>query len=99
MSLKPVLNLFCLIALAGCGGASDRVSEQVRAVESQKGRWHFVQRNPPYPAMLVDTATGCVLTLSASEDGRVSVTGSVGSASSCGTMMDLSDMQEKITGK
>ena len=99
MSVAQTLTAIFLIALSGCD--SD-VSKGSRIVESQKGRWQYVAANPPYPALLIDTATGCIETLDVVKDGpdavRLSIVGQVGTAQVCGTMLDLSDMQKAKEG-
>ena len=92
VALTPML---CM-AIAGCSHAND----DARAVESQKGRWQFVGASSPYPALLIDTATGCILTLAIDPDGKIPnqlvITGTVGTPAVCGTRMDLADMQENL---
>ena len=64
-----------LALISGCNAdprAADMASVKADAevTESQKGRWQFVEAKPPYPAILFDTATGCVKTLEFLKNGQ-----------------------------
>ena len=97
----PVL-LSC-IALASCSkGPRDDVKDRNEAVESQKGRWQFIGQNATYPAIIFDSATGCVQTLERIPDGekagQLAVYGTYGN-DNCGTTLDLEDVERMIVAR
>ena len=58
--MKTCAVLFTVVAvllLSGCDRGATKFDSEV--IHDQIGRYHFVAANGEYPAMIVDTATGC----------------------------------------
>ena len=108
MILRCVAIPAAVLMLAGCdssiGSSNEKdVSIRAAAAESQKGRWQFVDAKPPYPALIFDSATGCVQTLEFIRDGeragQLAMYGIYGADAICKTSLDLADLERRIETK
>ena len=68
-----LLSCFIFLAmLSGCGN-TDLTTENSEIIRNQTGRFAFVAASEGYPPMVLDTAAGCVMAISKSEDGVVEI--------------------------
>ncbi len=86
---RAVSTTLLALFLSGCG-PSDQKESNSKIVHNQIGRFTILPANQSYPAMLLDTATGCVMTVELVE-GHVSMdeVNFVGGTSSCSAMKQL----------
>jgi hypothetical protein len=70
-----VLSLPLLIMCSACGQHSDDTSVRRKmvgeSVDLQKGRYQLIAASGAFPPMMIDTATGCVRTVTMTEKGAI----------------------------
>ena len=63
-------SFVCLVGLSGCGdsGVAER---HAKIIHDQVGRFAIVAAQEGFPAMVIDSATGCVMAISKDDSGEV----------------------------
>jgi hypothetical protein len=80
------------LSLTGCSNRDvDGKEANSRIVHNQIGRFAIVPAQNGYPAMVLDTAAGCVMTVTKADDGTITMDEAafIGGTSSCNAMKQL----------
>jgi hypothetical protein len=87
---KPASFLLGLLILTGCNMADDEKTKLAKVIDYQKGRFVLTPASAPYPPMLVDSATGCVIAIRYTDEGlRLEELSYSGGTSSCRLLSEL----------
>jgi hypothetical protein len=60
-----------LAAIPFLVGCSEHEKEKSEVIRDQIGRWSLLPSQGGYPALLFDSATGCIMTASKADDGSI----------------------------
>lgn len=87
---KCFASLLGLLVLTGCNISDDEKTKFAKVIDYQKGRFVLTPASPPYPPMLVDSATGCVIAIRYGDEGlRLEELSYSGGTSSCRLLSEL----------
>ena len=70
--LVPLILTACDANTASTGPRREWVAD---AVSAQKGRYQLIPASVSFPPLMLDTATGCVKSISVGQDGQVKFSG------------------------